>query len=195
MPREPRRITALPLLSGTIDFRSLSLVEMTIDKSEEAFPANGTSPHLAPLHSFSNITLQSPERTPTVGTLCIYDAHLDWRRDDTRAAEWSTPFTALNLHALSTEAENGPPCVYAQVSDECEEVRFLGELEVLKEIYKSLCDGVERNGEVDEEEAGVTLGGDGAGGAGDEEMMTRLDGMLTVDEGVVANGEEEEESR
>lgn len=168
---------------------------MTNDRPEEALPANGISPHPAPLHTFSNIILQSPECMSTAGTLCIHDAHLDWRRDGSQVAEWSIPFTALNLHALSTETENGPPCVYAQVSDECEEVRFLGGLEVLREIYKSLCEGVERNGELDDEEAGTVLGEGGGemGVGGAEEMMTRLDGLLTVEDGVAPDGEEEEE--
>lgn len=168
---------------------------MTIEKAGETPATNGTSIHPPPLHTFPNITLQSTGHTLVAGTLCIHDGHLDWRRGNSSVAEWSTPFRALNLHALSTEAEDGPPCVYAQVGEEFEEVRFLGELGVLREIYKSLCDAAERNGDEDEDGSGFMFGGAGGemGIGEDDGMVARLDGLITIEEGAMQDAEEDEE--
>jgi len=120
------------------------------------------------LKTFSSIALDCPNKPSSEpGHFTVTDRRLIWRQTPEIAEEeaWRTSFIDVSLHALSTDPDSGyPPCVYAQIGDDCVEVRFIPipeDSETLREMYDVMCEGaalcVDSEGE--DEDAGGMFGG------------------------------------
>lgn len=110
------------------------------------------------MKKFSSIQMDlEGTRSEQQGDLIISTKRLLWApsNDNSEAQPiWNEEFKNISMHAISTDAANDfPPCIYAQVGEDCQEVRFIpveGAESVLQEIYDAMCSAAELNASDDE---------------------------------------------
>ena len=110
------------------------------------------------MKKFSSIQMDlEGTRSEQQGNLIISTKRLLWTPSNNNNEVqpiWNEEFRNISMHAISTDAANEfPPCIYAQVGDDCQEVRFIpveGSESILQEIYDAMCSAAELNASDDE---------------------------------------------
>lgn len=144
------------------------------------------------LRVFSRTQIKRSADPAAIGELAITQTSVRWVPDSESNQPWAVPFLDISLHAISTEET--PKCIYAQVGDECTEVRFIPEEEgMLQEIYAAFCAGAERNSDEEENDMGSMAGmGEGDADGSLSRRADAFDQMLDTSLLRYSNAEEEE---